>query len=261
MQGPGNLKTTSDLQFPAVEGLSSYPAAPVSNYLPNTTARSYKVFKTVLVPNASGTYTLPALSWSYFDPQARAYKTLVSQPLSLVIAPSSQTGKQVNFSETDPAGHGVQTIGQDIRYIRQEYAPVSSGLSQITSWKWLHLVALTWLGLCLFIALIGRRSLTKHQAFNTARTQLKKATTHEQISEALSSYLLAKWNISTASLPLKDIVLSLEEKHVSTSTCQQFATLWKELESVRFAPIQAANTLDSFTQRASTILKMWEEGK
>ncbi len=261
VQGPGNLKTTTDLQFPTVDGLPSYPAAPIANYLPNTTARSYKVFKTVLVPAASGTYTIPAVHWSYFDPQANAYKTLASAPLQLNVLPASRSANPIDFSNAEPT-NGVQTIGQDIRYVINAYAPEASWLAKVSGWKWMHILLFAWLASCIFIASIGKKSVAKRHAYTTAKGHLKKASTYEQVSDAISAYLLAKWNISTASLPLRAIMAALEQRGVSFSVCTQFSTLWKELESARFAPIGSdTHTLVQFTQRATQLLKSWEEVK
>lgn len=262
VQGPGNLKTTTDLQFPQIEGLASYPAAPTSNYLPNSTLRSYKIFKTVLVPAASGTYTIPALHWSYYDPQSATYKTLTSKPLELTVSPSSHTANQLDFGQTEGGNNGVQTIGQDIRYLLNDPTPGSSWLAKLPDWKWLHALAGGWLILCLFIALIGKKTAAKRHAYVQARAQLKKATTYEHIADALSTYLSTKWKISTSSLPLRAIVEALAHKGVKTEVCNRFTNLWEKLESARFAPTQAdTQTLAQFTEQARALLKAWEETK
>ncbi len=262
VQGPGNLKTTTDLQFPPLEGLTAYPAVPVSNYLPNSTSRSYKVFKTVLVPTASGTYTIPALHWSYFDPQAGAYRTLASNPLSLTVAPSSKTASQFDFGHSETGNAGVQTIGQDIRYLINAVPPTSSWLVNLPNWKWLHALALAWIIVCLFIASVGKKSAAKRHAYVQAKARLKKATTYEHISDALSAYLLAKWNISTASLPLRSIVEALEKHRVKKEVCQQFSTLWEKLESARFAPTQAdTQARTQLTEQTLSLLKALEDTK
>ncbi|MBQ3667020.1 MAG: protein BatD [Elusimicrobiaceae bacterium] len=262
VQGPGNLKTTTDLQFPPIEGLTAYPAAPVSNYLPNSTSRSYKIFKTVLVPAASGTYTIPALHWSYFDPQTGTYKTLTSTPLSLTVAPSSKAASQFDFGHPENASTGVQTIGQDIRYLISADPPAPSWLATLSNWGWLHGVVLAWLAICIFVASIGKKSAAKRQAYVQAKAHLKKATTYEHISDAISTYLLAKWKISTASLPLRSIVEALEKKGVKPQVRQQFSTLWEKLESARFAPAQAdTQTRTQFSEQALALLKALEGTK
>lgn len=261
VQGPNNLKTTSDLSFPNLPGITTYPAAPAAGVLPTNKTRSYKVFKTELVPAVSGTYTLPALSWSYFDPQAGLYKTLVSQPLTLTVTPSTHAQKQVDFSGTDTPS-GVQTLGHDIRYVISNPEPQASWLVLLPRWKWGHALVLGWLALCLFIASIGKKTAAKKHAYLAAKAQLKKTKIYEDVSDALAAYLLTKWNISTASLPLKEIVRALDKHHVTPATQQQFATLWKELESARFAPqSDQAATLTQFVIRSTELLKKLEETK
>ena len=261
VQGPNNLKTTSDLSFPNLPGITAYAAAPTTGVLPNNKTRSYKVFKTELVPAVSGTYTLPALSWSYFDPQAGLYKTLVSQPIALTVTPSTRAEKQVDFSDTDTPS-GVQTLGHDIRYVISNPAPQASWLVLLPRWKWLHALVFTWLAICLFMAAIGKKTVTKKHAYLTAKAQLKKAKIYEDVSDALSAYLLTKWNISTASLPLKEIVHALDNRHVVPATQQNFASLWQELESARFAPqLDQAATLAQFVTHSTELLKKLEETK
>ena len=261
VQGPNNLKTTSDLSFPNLPGITAYAAAPTTGVLPSNKTRSYKVFKTELVPAVSGTYTLPALSWSYFDPQAGLYKTLVSQPITLTVTPSTRAEKQVDFSGTDTP-NGVQTLGHDIRYVISNPEPQSSWLVLLPHWKWVHALVFTWLAICLFMASIGKKTVTKKHAYLTAKAQLKKAKIYEDVSDSLSAYLLTKWHISTASLPLKEIVHALDNRHVTLSTQQQFANLWKELESARFAPqLDQAATIAQFVTRSTELLKKLEETK
>lgn len=262
VQGPGNLKTTADLTFPPIDGITAYPSAPAAGALPNHKDRSYKLFKTELVPSASGTYTIPALQWSYFDLKTNAYKTLTSQPMALTVSPSSHTEKQVNFGNPEPDS-AVQTLGQDIRYVISHPQPGSSSwLVLLPSWKWLHILVLLWLAGCVFMAAIGKKTAAKKHAYLAAKAQLKKAKIYEHIADALSAYLLAKWNISTASLPLKSIVSELKKRKASPAAQEQFATLWKELESARFAPsLDQAATLAQFQNRAAELLKMLEETK
>lgn len=260
VQGPGNLKSTSDLTFPAVDGITAYPAAPQAGSLPNNQNRSYKVFKAELVPSSSGTYTLPALAWSYFDPQSATYKTLHTQPLTLSVTPSTRAEKQVDFSVSASAGNGVQTFGRDIRYVLplQEAAP--SWLSQLSAWKWMHALVLVWLAVCIFIASIGKKTAAKKHAYLHAKNQLKKAKTYEDIADTLAAYILSKFSLSTASLPLKDITAALAHKRVTPATIDQFSHLWQELEAARFAP-QTTAAITPLTQQAGTLLKALEETK
>ncbi len=260
VKGPGNLKTTGDLQFPPIEGITAYPATPSAGSLPNASG-SYKTFTTELVPLASGTYTIPALHWSYFDPKTSTYKTLSTPPLVLTATPATKADKSIHFGPHTPADT-LQTNGPDIQYVHSTYAPGASWLARVAGWKWLHGLFLAFLAVCVFIASIGKKSAAKKQAYLSARAQLKKATTYENVSDALSAYLLAKWHISTASLPLRDIRTALQAHRVPPQVGEQFTTLWKELEVARFAPTPGATgTLPQFTARTLDLLKVLEKIK
>ena len=223
-------------------------------------SRSYKAFQTVLVPHAPGTYSLEGISWSYFDPQTGNYKTLTARPLSLKVNPSSHPEKSLDFGPNSALGNGIESLQQDIRYVKNTQQNSVSFLHQLSAWKWLHVLAFGWLAVCLFIACIGKKTAAKKQAYQHAKAKLKKARTYEHISDALADYLRDKWHISTASLPLKDILTALDKRGVSATDQRSFAALWKELESARFAPsVGTEAAVANFTQRAAELLKTWEK--
>lgn len=260
VKGPGNLKTTSDLNFPQFNGFTSYPAASESGFIGDDVSRSYKVFQTVLVPHTAGTYTLEGISWSYFDPKIKAYKTLTAPPITLTVTPSSHPGSSLSFGGVSADGSGVQSLNHDIRYVKNTQDIRPTFLYRLSLWKWIHILAFGWLAVCLFMACIGKKAAAKKQAYQHAKMQLKKARTYEHISDALADFLRDKWQISTASLPLKEIVSSLNKHGVSAEDQRAFVTLWKELESARFAPSANRNeALDSFAKRAAQLLKTWEK--
>ena len=262
VQGPGNLKTTSDVSLPEVTGLTSYPAAPVADYVPNHPAKSYKVFKTVYVPASSGTYTIPAVAWSYFDPQTHAYQTVRTRPLTLEVSPASHIARPVDFGAVATASNGVQSIGQDIHYVKpvEFHRPLAT--ARLAAWKWAHFLAFVWVAVCVFMASIGKKTAAKKHAYTKAKAALKKARIYEDVSDALAAYLLTKWQISTARLPLKDITAALDKRRVSADVQAQFSALWKELESARFAPtVGDGGTLAQLVQRTQDLLKQLEAVK
>ena len=124
----------------------------------------------------------------------------------------------------------------------------------------MHSLVLVWLAVCIFIASIGKRTAAKKHADLHTKNQLKKAKTYEAISDALAEYILTKFAISTASLPLKEITAALSKKHVSALTLEQFTHLWQDLDAARFAP-QAATDVAALAQRATELLKNLEETK
>jgi hypothetical protein len=261
VQGPGNLKTTGDIKIPDITGFKTYPASPTADWLPNSTSRSFKIFKNVFVPGASGTYTIPSISWSYFDPNTQTYKTLRSKEQVIQVTPSTKQDRDVNFAVTAPTGSGFQTLGQDIHYLKTTSAPKQNILNALNNLSFINWLALMWLTGCIFFAFVGKKSLELKHAFSTARGQLKKAQNYEDISDALAQYLQQKFNISTASTPLRTIEQELKDKGITLQVVNDFAALWTELENYRFAPQAGNDNIAQISERALEVVKKLEANK
>ncbi len=265
VRGPINLKSTRDFPFPNIDGFKSYPAAAVSGNIPgaNNTIQSYKTFKTVLVPVASGIYTIPPLEWSYFHPGKNQYLTLTTQPLSITVTPSTQTEKSFDFAANHTIGSGFQTLGQDVRYLKTSYAPKELWLAQLSQWKIINALMLGLVACCVLFASFGRKSLSQRKAFTTARTKLKKAQAETEVAEAVATYLQEKLRINTGSLPLKEITTALAKKGVRPATAEAFSLLWQRLDAARFAPAElgAQSTMDLSAQALDVLVLIEEETK
>lgn len=251
----GNLKTVKDLVFPEIPGFKNYPVAPASG----SGKRNYKTFKTVLVPSSSGVYTLPSIEWSYFDPTLQQYKTLQTQPITLQVTPSSTANRSVDFSTALPANNGLQTLGSDIAYLKTTPAPQENLLARLAHFEFINWGALGLMGLTLLFLLLKRNRSAASYAYADAKRCLQKATSYEQISEGLSLYLSRKLNIHTGSTPLREIVSALQQRGYSNPTVQSFATLWQQLDALRFAPAAVETSVKQQAAKARAVLKLLEE--
>lgn len=70
-------------------------------------------FEYVIIPRTEGTYTIPALQMSYFDPGSKSYKSLNSEEIVLNV--SKGTGE--NSSYTYNSKTDVSILNTDIRFI------------------------------------------------------------------------------------------------------------------------------------------------
>lgn len=256
VKGTGNLKTTQNLEFPPMDGFKIYPSAAD----PNNAAQGYKTFKAVLVPAASGIYTIPSIEWSYFDPVAISYKTLHTDPISLTVTPAKEDKSGFDFSNSTTVGNGFQTLGSDVSYLKMTFAPAENLLEHISHYPQANWAAglLVILG-ALFTAL-ARRPLARKKAFINAKNLIKKASSSQELSDAISTYLQQKWQLSTGSLPLREMAHQLRQKGVDAATCESFCLLWQDLEAARFAPAHTGEEYTSHAaQQALTLLKLIEE--
>ena len=88
ISGAGNFDRVDSAMLDHVDHWKTYP--PKSTYIPGDAEgrKSEKIFEQPLIASKAGEQTIPALTFSYFDPGARRYETARSAPLSVHISPS-----------------------------------------------------------------------------------------------------------------------------------------------------------------------------
>jgi tetratricopeptide (TPR) repeat protein len=91
LHGTGNvaLWPPPEPRWPA--GFRSYPAeTTVQIESPGGRVSGTKTFRALVVPDSAGTFLLPEVLYSYFDPAARAYRAIDVAPRSLIVAPGAE---------------------------------------------------------------------------------------------------------------------------------------------------------------------------
>ena len=264
VKGAGNLKPTADLKLPPINGFRVYDVASDSVTLPAAQGtQSTKTFKTVLVPTASGTYTIPALAWSYFNPRTKQYETLRTQPIEIEVTPSTKADNTVSFTGANPS-NGFRRLGQDIRYIKtNDYAGnigwlVNLGALHILGWI-LILLPIA----CGLVVWLGGNSLRAKRPLLLALAELKKATSEAQAAQTIDDFLLGRFHINMGSRQLRGVLEDLKQKGVKPATLQEFASLWQRLDAARFAPQNMAqkDALVLAQQAAALLKRLDSEGR
>lgn len=89
VKGEGGFDAV-DVVVPAGPGYKTYPTASHFERARRGSEREgTKVFEQMVVPTEPGKLVIPALSLAYFDPEAGAYQTATSAPLSVEVAPGA----------------------------------------------------------------------------------------------------------------------------------------------------------------------------
>lgn len=261
--GEGNLKPTADLKLPALPGFRVYDVASTSGVIPaNGTLRSYKIFKAVIVPLSSGEYVVPGLFWSYFDPKTKTYRTLRTEPIALRVTPSTKEDAGFDFGANADLGGGFRQLGQDIRYLKASAATQKPGLlTKIASYGWLLWGALVLLALAGVVALLDKSALAGKRERSKVLQSLKNAKNAEAVSDALSAFILLRYGVHTASLPLRDIVSALKKRSCPANLLDQFQRIWQLLDAARFAPAHLQNqNAQELARQAAALIKEMEKG-
>lgn len=263
VNGSGNIKPTTDLKLPQLPGFKVYDVATTSGAVPsNGILKSYKIFKTVIVPVSSGKYTIPSLDWSYFNPGTKQYNTIRTQAINIEATPSSKTDTGFDFGAHSDLGNGFRQLGQDIRYLKSDMDGAKlTFLAQLSTWTWANYLFISLLALAGIFALMDKQTLAGRRALAKARAQLKTAYTEEAIVEALTTYLQVRYKVHTASLPLRDISTALQKHGCPAELAKRFETLWQRLDAARFAPVdlQGEGAME-LARQATDLIKAMDKG-
>ncbi len=116
ISGVGNVKSVGKPAIPELPDFRTYSSGSSENVSKkNYKVQGSKTYEEVLIPKNAGKYTIPPVEFSFFDPRAKSYKTLKSEPILLTVLPPSQA------SPVEMAQLSRQEIGssvKDIRYIK-----------------------------------------------------------------------------------------------------------------------------------------------
>jgi hypothetical protein len=116
LRGSTRPNSMADISMPPLADCEVFP--PEKHVSVDTTANGIfcqKGYKYLVVPKQEGTVTIPSLSWTYFDPSAKSYKTLSSAAVPITVT----KGKAGQASQTRYlTQEEIRQVGQDIRYIK-----------------------------------------------------------------------------------------------------------------------------------------------
>jgi hypothetical protein len=118
LEGEGNLKMIPDLALPSLPDFTTYSSKRADSIRPSASNQigGDKTWEFVLVPKSPGRYTIPALSFSYFNADQGKYETISTSPLTLHVLP----GKD-NPAFSALSGSSKQNLvrrGTDINYLK-----------------------------------------------------------------------------------------------------------------------------------------------
>ena len=258
IQGTGNMKL---LKTPAIdwpEGFEVYDPKVTNNFKTTTTGLSgTKTIEYLAIPRAGGTYTIPAIPFSYYDTQADTYKMLTTPEYTLTIARGANEENSTAVVNTFVQKEDIQQLGSDIRYIYANELPEfqihHSRLTFGTLAFWLCYLLPALLATLLFI--IFRKQIKENaditrvrykKANKVAQRRLKvaamllkenkKEAFYEEIERAAWTYLSDRLSVPTAQLSKENIAQILSSKGVAQELISQLLEVLANAEFARYAP-------------------------
>ena len=244
---------------------------PTSNGLSGTKKAEFLV-----IPRRAGSFTIPAVEFSYFNPANETYQTLQSEPYEIKVekGAGSDDGGGIYASNQED----IKYLGSDVRHIMtgDPHLKPTSTVFFGSSAYYVALLALLVLFIVLLFVLKKREQLTKDTAANrnrkadkVARGRLKnayqylKAKDQEkfyiEMSQALWGYIADKTGIERSKLSMDTVSETMKAKNVPDELTQQFVDTLNNCEFARFAPGNAEEKMDDLYQRGIDVISKAEK--
>ncbi len=270
VSGNGNMKFVDAPRINFPPDFEVYDPK-VSTSLNATTTAGSKTFEYLIIPRHGGTYKIPAVEFSYFDPQAKQYKTVRSDEYTLTVERGEeQPGTTVVSGVTR---EDVKYLGKDIRYLKTDKAKLRhTGENFFGTWKfWLwYLIPLVAFAVIVYlrrnyirkyanVALVKNKKANRYAAkrLKQAHSFLDKGQKeqfYEELSRALWGYLSDKLNIPVAELSKDNVKAAMEQHRVDATLVDEFTGVIDDCEFARYAPSAAGSDMDALYNRAVEVI-------
>lgn len=280
IKGNGNMKLIKTPSIDWPEGFEPYDPKVTNNF--KTTASGMSGTKSIeylAIPRAGGDYTIPAITFSYFDTNEHAYRTLSTEAYTIHVERGAGESESAASMQNYVAKEDIKQLNTDIRYIVTSPSPSSGrgnkNISSLTLWL-LYLIP----ALLALIALVLLRKQIRENA-DITRVRYKKANKvaqrrlktakklltagdgihfYEEIEKALLSYLSDRLSIPTADLSKETISGILTGKQVPEDLIKRVNDVISTAEFARYAP-SAAGSMQEMYDMADQLIDQLEDCK
>lgn len=260
ISGTGNLKLIRNPEIAFPNNFEVYDPT-VTNSLNVTTngLTGIRKIEYMAIPRYEGAYTIPAVEFSYFDPNKNSYETLTMPEQKLQIA------------KGDPGSGAASTfvnrqdvrVEQDIRFLKTgEPAYLSATtffVGSLNYWLWYLIPLLILIVLYIInrkqarenanVALMRTRKANKTaiKRLKTANKYLKeqdKEHFYDEVLRAIWGYFSDKLSIPLARLSRNNIEEELSRKGISEQLAGRFIEILNTCEFARYAPAESNAEMD-----------------
>ncbi len=247
--GTGNLNL---IEKPAINfppDFEVYDPKIIDNFTNKGGTSGTRTFEYLIIPRASGDFSIDPIQFSYFNPVNRDYSTLSSDRFRLKVKKGSGSAAQANEQG------GVKYLGNDIRYLMEPplYIHATGNRLYGKSIYWL-LLALPVIGFIIFLILNQRNIrmkgdanlMQRKKATRIAVKRLQKAKKlldigqhdafHEEIAFALWGYISQKFNVPMSLLSMDTAREQLQVRNVDNELTERFMNTLHDCNYARYAP-------------------------
>ncbi|GAA4110547.1 BatD family protein [Aquimarina addita] len=275
VSGTGNVTLFDLPRLSVPNGLEEYEPEHKEQLRPSQGGMSGNISDAyTLIPQYKGEFSIPPVSFSYFDLKSEAYKTITSQEIVINVnkgPDASSINNTVTTSEVNK--QAVTQIGNQFRFIKLNTNLQSIGGTSFfkSTAYWVTLLT-PLLAIPLFI-FFGKKREERlsdisgnriRKADKLARKYLSEAKKNlgNQIEfyiameRALHNYLKAKLHIQTSDMSKDRIQRLLKERDVDDTVSIEFIALLESCEFARYTPSSSSAMQQDYDKASRVISSM-----
>lgn len=250
VSGKGNLKLINEVFVNVPYDMEKFD--PVINTRFDNSLAGTKTFEYLIVPRIAGNYVLPPVEFTYFDPEAKRYKTLRTQSYSIGVIKGH--GDTLIALTQGLAKEDIKLLNQDIRFIKTKtfHLHRKDSFLMHSPVYYLFYAAL----IIVFVLLLWNRNRIIKQNADLAVVRLRRADKYArrrlkssaglltqgnsesfyvELLGALWGYLSDKLEIPVASLSKDAAGYALQEKGVEKELTDHLFSVIDTCEMARYA--------------------------
>jgi hypothetical protein len=275
--GSGNLKMAGapEMKLPAdLEVYDPKVADELKNGMNGTTGQ--KTFEYLLIPRHYGDFTIPPVTYSYFNVASKQFEKITTPELHFY----ARKGTDQNAGITVYGGvskEDVKYLGKDIRFISSKPGFLRKPGNLFSSKRSFYSSYAFALIIFLVVLFLRREHIRRNSDLSAVRNRkagkvagkrLKEAEKclkekqsdkfYEEILKALWGYLSAKLDIPVSELNRSSAVNALTEKGIADEEINNLATVIDKCEYARFAPSSSAEEAEKIYDEAARFIRLLE---
>ena len=267
ISGEGNLQlvTAPEINWPA--GTEAFdPKVTDDLYKTTVPVSGTKMIDFPFTVDTPGTYTIPAVHFSYFDPNAGKYKALTTEPLRVTVTKGTGKGRQpVVDNAANPNNSALNRFFSNrLRVVSVVAALIIIGLIvwlKLDRKKEKRVVSAT------EIQPEGNEALSPEleeklavplNPLAEAETALQSgdAVFYQILNDSIKKYLSGFLHIPAGELNKKSIIEQLDKRNISNSVCLELQELLDEIEWQLYTPLADLEKQQVHYNKAHELLQL-----
>ena len=271
ISGRGALNALTLPEQPAWKDFKTYPPTANVETSDQLGLQGTKTFEQIVTPESTDIHELPAFSFSFFDPETKAYRTLTERPVALTVRPGGATvvptiAAAKNSTLEDPPA-------QDIVYIKQRPGTLVQVQPPLVQQPWFltlqgapvlaFFVALGWRKRADSLASNPRLRRQRHVAklIQAGLSDLRRLASENKSDEffatlfrLLQEQLGERLDGPASAITEAVIEERLRPRGVADATLTALHELFQACNLARYAPAQSGQELAAMVPRLETVL-------